>query len=94
MQRYQLTTLNSLSHCGTTSLNALSSAVLRADLYLIALQTDSNFRDRRERSILRRDGSDGPAGNESMPIHETPHFIGRLFGWKVPQPFPRHVMSS
>jgi hypothetical protein len=28
----------------------------------------------------------------SMPIHEIPHLIGRLFGWQVPQPFARHLV--
>jgi hypothetical protein len=34
----------------------------------------------------------GSIGSESMPIHRIPHLIGRLFGWNVPQPFPRHVV--
>jgi hypothetical protein len=34
----------------------------------------------------------GSVGSESMPIHRIPHLIGRLFGWNVPQPFPRHVV--
>jgi hypothetical protein len=29
---------------------------------------------------------------ESMPIHEIPRFVGRLFGWNVPEPFARHVV--
>ena len=61
MQHYQPTTVSSLSHCDTTSLNALDSVAWRADLYLIALQTDSNCRDApRWVLMIHPDGSARP----------------------------------